>query len=208
MKFYKSPRYPYWSNSTLVRKIQGKQKPEPLKLYTLDEMFAELDKPTPVFEKLVDKLQDICMLPIDLAYSVKIYYKNSKGNTHVLDGGLGKGEWYDLTYRIPVCLFNELVKYIEQEKGIETLEWEKTLVYSEDMGYDESHELYGKPTPQALSAIEQQEIYDWWKVNKDRDFYEESVKSGQKMLDLEEVYSKEETEMLTRLIEIRGSLWT
>lgn len=205
MKFYKRTRVNYWS--VQFRSLMGKEK-EPVKLISIDKLFEELDKPTPTLDKTLDLLQDVCLFPLDLLYSFKVYYKNCKGNAHVLDGGLNKGEWYDLPYRIPVCLFNELVKYIEQEKGIETHEWEKTLVYSEDMGYDESHELYGAPTPQALSAIEQQEIYDWWRANKDRNFYEEAKKSGQNMLDLEAAYEKEETEMLTRLIKIRGHLWT
>lgn len=205
MKFYKRIRASYWSNQ--VRSLMGKEK-EPVKFTSIGKLFEELDKPIPILDKTLDLLQDVCLFPMDLLYSFKVYYKNCKGNAHVLDGGLSKGEWYDLGYRIPVCLFNELVKYIEQEKGIETHEWEKTLVYSEDMGYDESHELYGTPTPQALSAIEQQEIYDWWRANKDRNFYEEAKKSGQNMLDLEAAYEKEETEMLTRLIKIRAHLWT
>lgn len=145
------------------------------------------------------KLQDIVMFPRDLIYSIRIYFKNSKGNTHVLDGGLEKGQWYDLTYRIPHCLFSELEKFIEQEKGLETHEWEKTLTFGECWGMSPNDENYGKLTHQAIAAIEQQEIYDWWKANKDKKDVD---------FENEETYLEQEEEMLIRLIKIRNSLWT
>lgn len=145
------------------------------------------------------KLQNIVMFPRDLIYSIRIYFKNSKGNTHVLDGGLEKSQWYDLTYRIPHCLFSELEKFIEKEKGLEIHEWEKTLTFDESWGCKEGDEKYGKETHQALAAIEQQEIYDWWKSTKDREYT---------TWDDEEAHSAKEEEMLIRLIKIRGSLWT
>lgn len=145
------------------------------------------------------KLQNVVMFPLDLIYSARIYFKNSKGNTHVLDGGLEKGQWYDLTYRIPHCLFSELEKFIEKEKGLETHESEKTLTFNEDWGVKPDDENYGKLTHQALAAIEQQEIYDWWKANKCREYttWED-----------EEAYEKKEEEMLIRLVKIYRSLWT
>jgi hypothetical protein len=172
--------------------------------FTFAKLKEQLDSginPTPLIERIIDKLQDVVMFPSDLSYSIRIYFKNSKGNTHVLDGGLEKGQWYDLTYRIPHCLFSELEKFIEKEKekGLETHEWEKTLTLDEDWGVKPDDEKYGKLTHQALAAIEQQEIYDWWKANKDRDYTS---------LEDEDVYNTKEEEMLIRLIKIRGSLWT
>lgn len=199
MKFYKRTRYPYWSNTKLFSWMLPEESKQP---FTFEKLKEQLDldiNPTPLIERVIDTLQDIVMFPRDLIYSIRIYFKNSKGNTHVLDGGLEKGQWYDLTGRIPLCLFNELEKFIEKEKGLETHEWEKTLVFNEDWGVKPDDEKYGKLTHQALAAIEQQEIYDWWKANKNREYttWED-----------EEAYEKKEGEMLIRLVKIYRSLWT
>ena len=172
---------------------------QPRSFTNMDEMMESLNTKDPLAERIIDKLQDIVMFPSDLIYSIRIYFKNSKGNTHVLDGGLEKGQWYDLTGRIPLCLFNELEKFIEKEKGLETHEWEMKLTYDEDWGVESDNPKYGTLTPQALAAIEQNEIWKWWKANKDR-----------KDIDFEneEDYLKQEEEMLIRLIKIRNSLWT
>ena len=199
MKFYKRTRYTYWSNTKLFSWMLPEESKEPFTFAKLKEQIATGINPTPLIERIIDKLQDIVMFPSDLIYSIRIYFKNSKGNSHVLDGGLKKGQWYDLTYRIPHCLFNELEKFIEKEKGLETHEWEMKLTYDEDWGVESDNLKYGTLTPQALGAIEQNEIYKWWKANKDR-----------KDVDFEnkEDYLKQEEEMLIRLIKIRNSLWT
>ena len=197
MKFYKRTRYPYWSETKLFSWMLP-EKPV-RKFTTVDEMIKSLETKNPLLERLIDKLQDVVMFPADLIYSIRIYLKNRKGSTHVLDGGLDRGEWYDLVYRIPRCLFSELEKFIEVEKGLETHEWEKTLTFNEDWGVKPDDEKYGKLTPQALAAIEQDEIYSWWKENK-----------GKKDVDFEneEDYLKQEEEMLIRLVKVRNSLWS
>lgn len=187
-KLHRRSRFNYWSDSKLVRWLAKTPPRKPMVLKTkedIDNFFDSLSHKVPFFESVADKLQNICMFPSDLYHSIRIYFKNSKGNTHVLDGGLEKGQWYDLTYRIPHCLFFELDKFITQEKGLEDHEWEKTLTYE-----------CGLPTKQALDAIEQEKIWNWWKENKD------SAEFG----DVE--YQKQEEEMLIRLIKIRNSLWT
>lgn len=197
MKFYKRGRYTYWSNAEIFSRFIPKRAAFTLKsLEEFDKFIAE----TPKLERIIDKLQDIVMFPSDLYYSVRIYLKNSKGNTHVLDGGLNRGEWYDLTYRIPHCLFYELEKFIEKEKGLEVHEWEKTLTFNEDWGVKADDEKYGKLTHQAFAAIEQDEIYQWWKANNQ----DEDCKSREE----EDKFQAKEEEMLIRLIRIRNSLWT
>lgn len=198
-KFHKRTRMSYLLQSNLVAWMMPEESNQPKSFTNMDEMLTRLNTKDPLAERTIDKLQDIVMFPSDLFYSIRIYFKNSKGNTHVLDGGLDKGQWYDLTYRIPYCLFSELEKFIEKEKGLETHEWEKTLVFNEDWGVKPDDEKYGKLTPQALAAIEQDAIYSWWKENK-----------GKKDVDFEneEDYLKQEEEMLIRLIKIRGSLWS
>lgn len=198
-KFHKRTRMSYWSQSNLVSWMMPEESKGPKSFTNMDEMLTRLNTKDPLAERIIDKLQDVVMFPVDLYHSIRIYFKNSKGNTHVLDGGLEKGQWYDLTYRIPHCLLYELEKFIEKEKGLEVHEWEKTLTFNEDWGVKPDDEKYGKLTHQALAAIEQDAIYQWWKENK-----------GKKDIDFEneDTYLKEEEEMLIRLIKIRNSLWT
>ena len=199
MKFYKRTRYPYWSNTKLFSWMLPEESKQPFTFEKLKEQLDSGINPAPLIERIIDKLQDSVMFPSDLYHSVRIYFKNSKGNTHILDGGLNRGEWHDLVYRIPHCLFSELEKFIEKEKGLETHEWEKTLVFNEDWGVKPDDEKYGKLTPQALAAIEQYEIYKWWKDTKavDRNSFE-----------WEDQYEQQEQEMLIRLVKIYRSLWT
>lgn len=200
-KFHRRSRFNYWSDSKLVRWLAKTPPHKPIILKTeeeIDNFFDSLSHKVPFFENVADKLQNICMFPSDLYHSIRIYFKNSKGNTHVLDGGLEKGQWYDLTYRIPHCLFFELDKFITQEKGLETHEWEKNSVLNEEWGVGPDSPRYGTKPQQSLDAIEQDEIWNWWKENKDKDHFP---------FDYVE-YQKQEEEMLIRLIKIRGSLWT
>lgn len=201
-KFHRRSRFNYWSDSKLVRWLAKTPPYKPMVLKTkedMDNFLDSLSQKRPFFENVADKLQNICMFPSDLYHSIRIYFKNSKGNTHVLDGGLEKGQWYDLTYRIPHCLFFELDKYITQEKGLETHKWEMEAVMNEDWGVFPDSPLYGTKPKQSLDAIEQDEIWEWWKENKDKEFVD---------LDEEADYIEKETEMLIRLIKIRNSLWS
>lgn len=201
-KFHRRSRFNYWSDSKLVRWLAKTPPCKPTVLKTeeeIDNFFDSLSHKVPFFKNVADKLQNICMFPSDLYHSIRIYFKNSKGNTHVLDGGLEKGQWYDLTYRIPHCLFFELDKFITQEKGLETHEWEKNAVWNEEWGVGPDSPHYGTKSKQSLDAIEQDEIWNWWKENKDKEFVD---------LDEEAAYIEKETEMLIRLIKIRNSLWS
>lgn len=194
MKFHKRTRMTYWSNTKVFSWMLPYK--EQKKFYTIDELMTSLNTKDPLIERVIDKVQDIVMFPIDLVHSINVHLKNKKGKTHVLSANLDEGTWYDLTYRIPVCLFTELEKFIEQEKGLEAHKWEMSLRYSEDYGISPDDAQYGKLTSQAISAIEQDTIYVWWKANKDK-----SDGCG-------EHYEKEEQEMLIRLVKIYRSLWT
>jgi hypothetical protein len=241
MRFHKITRNPYWSLSKpaiFLRTLAGIKKQTALSSQGWADHEKHCKEVAPftywITNDPLDYLQDVLWFIPDLLHSVKIFYKNWKGKTHILSGGLEVGQWYDLCTRVNTCLFSELEAYIEKEKTLAGLGWEKTLVYSEEWGYDLDHKLYGKPTNQALAAIEQEAIYDWWKKNKDRDFWKESgmeacyAKDTAKMsvwemvseknpekdtcrkleAELESQFKKEEEEMLIRLIKIRDSLWS
>ena len=196
-KFHRRARFSYWSTS--IQNIFNKEHKPLISFESVDDMLSHLNTKDPLWVRVVDGLQDVVMFPSDLYHSIHIYFKNSKGNTHVLDGGLEKGQWYDLDYRISRCLFNELNKFITQEKGLETHEWEKNAVLNEEWGVGPDSPHYGAKPQQSLDAIEQDEIWNFWKENKDKEFVD---------LDEEAAYIEKETEMLIRLIKIRNSLWT
>lgn len=196
-KFHRRSRFSYWSTS--IQNIFNKEHKPLISFESIDDMLNHFNTKDPLWVRVVDGLQDAVMFPSDLYNSIRIYFKNYKGNTHVLDGGLEKGQWYDLTYRIPHCLFFELDKFITQEKGLETHEWEKNAVLNEEWGVGPDSPHYGTKPQQSLDAIEQDEIWNFWKENRDKEFVD---------LDEEAAYIEKETEMLIRLIKIRSSLWT
>ena len=182
IKFHRYPRINYWSLSPLanwLREKAGLTNPYALSGEGWDAHHKECKEKAPVTYWLTkgpfNKAQDICYFPLDVYWTIRVFYKNWKNNSHVLDGGLPVGQWGDLCYRIPRCLFGELEKFIEVEKGgLASLAWEKELVVNEDWGVQPDDPMYGQLTNQALAAIEQEALYLWWKANKDRDFYEES----------------------------------
>lgn len=204
--FHRFPRFSRWSNSDFCQYfVKDKTKK---KFYTLGEVKERLHRKMHWLEIFLDKAQNVITFPQDFWYSIHVYCRNVKTSSHVLDGGLEKGVWYDLVERIPLCLFSELESFVEEEKGLDVHKWEMGLVCDENNFTYPEDNCYGAPTGQALAAMEQDVIYKWWKANKDRDFYAEAGEEYGKMTQLEEEYVKQETEMLKRLIDSRGSLWT
>ena len=76
-----------------------------------------------------------------------------------------RGGWYWLRWGVWRC----------PEAGLDYLEWESKLKF-DDEWMDKADPKYGTPTPQALGAMEQKRLYDWWKnVRPNRqDPYDES----------------------------------
>lgn len=118
------------------------------------------------------------------------------------------------------------------EAGLAYLDWAKSLDNSDWLSEDEKH--LAEPTSQALAAKEMLELYHWWKnvypnrqdphdlsgwsdwcdqrrQNIDLQHKEEQAESS-RILDLcneiEKQQEQEDTEMMIRLIKIRGHLWT
>lgn len=110
------------------------------------------------------------------------------------------------------------------EYGLKYLEWETSLVNND-----------GTLTPHGIGAKEIRALYDWWTVirpaRKDSNevsgynaFYDKTKNTGFSFLDeeskpeilavlkvaqeIDNQYYEEDTEMLCRLIKIRGNLWT
>lgn len=118
------------------------------------------------------------------------------------------------------------------EAGIASLEWAATLTYGQHMELEDTHPDYYKLTPQATSAMEILALYRWFKDvycnrpdvydlagydeikdtcplgQEDNDTREKMRAVFKKVGELEEERDAEDTEMMTRLIKVRQSLWT
>jgi hypothetical protein len=219
----------------------------------------------------LDKVQDILNWPLDKLYNVKYYIVNRWiDQSHALVAHpkhIKPGQWRDLDYRVLVCLFDELVDFVEIEKaycgyrwnkekskemkwwqvgrwrtrtwrsaeaGLAHLEWEMSLT-DEEWIEDKSQ---AKATYQAETAKEIVALYKWWtEVYPNRpdpmdvsgwsDYCDNKRERGINFLDedpeeqkwdtrsmldktreIEKAHEDEDTEMLIRLIKIRGSLWS
>jgi hypothetical protein len=229
LKYYrKQAAWNYWSNSRFskwLRTKAGLDNPTALSFEGWDEYEKDCKQRAPftywLTDTAFDKLQNVVYFIPNLFYSVGVFYKNWKCNSHVLSGNLPVGEWCDLSNRIPVCLFTSLERFIEDEKGLDTLAWELSDDLKEDCLWQ--HE----------AALEQKAIYEWWKVNKDRDtfvdsglqdYYYSKIEKGEnlfshigdpewkelsaKQSQMEKQFKTEEEDMLIRLIKIRNTLWS
>lgn len=122
------------------------------------------------------------------------------------------------------------------QAGIDYLDWASNLVHDEEYCCDKP--FYMQPTPQALAAQEQLELYTWWTKTRparldpydasgwstycDRkrshgidlfsndDVVDESQSRDilDRLNQMEQEYNQEDEDMLIRLIRIRSSLWT
>jgi hypothetical protein len=264
----------YWSCSKFADKIRGSEKPYALSGKDWKAWDAEAKRKHPIrywiAEEAFDKIQKFLNWPIDKLYNIKYHIVNRWiDESHALVAHpkhIKRGKWRDLDSRILICLFDELVDFVEIEKaysnyrwseekqkgmkwwqvgrwrtrtwrsaeaGLNHLEWEMTLTDEEWLEEDKKHEA--KPTVQAENAKEIIELYKWWtEVYPNRpepmkvsgwsaycdsksdgifDIFEkdDGVDTGpmlDKIREMEKAYEEEDTQMLIRLIKIRGSLWT
>lgn len=178
--------------------------------------------------------------------------------THYLKTGFKPGYFYEIDEKILHALFNELVDFVEielawmqiifndddkkykipwfrkirrwrcQEAGLDNLKWASGLRFTKDCGLMEDDPKIGLLTPQAESAKQIFEIYNWWKnirpnrpdplelsgwgsvCSKKRNQVSEHeryacLKDYEK---IEQDYENEDEEMLIKLIKLRKHLWT
>ena len=215
-------------------------------------------------EEFLNKLQNFVLFPLDVMHSIRVYISNRfETKTHMIDAKLSKGDWHETDQRMLHGMFELFVDFIETEKaghalwsseertykkhwwerfrsrelGMQHLEWEASLI-QDDEWVKKDDPRYGLPTPQALSAKEQIELYLWWKdirpnrpdpyvVSGYHEQWESHMKSGGDIMDfldrertpaetrsfeiseeMEKQYDEEDEQMLIRLIKIRQHLWT
>ena len=122
-----------------------------------------------------------------------------------------------------------------REAGLDHLHWSCGLTFDEHWTTPDDAN-FGKPTPQALAAMEIEELYLWYTVvrpnrpdpyeasgydsifDNTKDFmsftYNEGVTdeireaASNKLNEIEKAYLDEDTAMMERLVRVRHSLWT
>lgn len=123
-----------------------------------------------------------------------------------------------------------------RQAGLDYLDWEASLRYDHTWGMDETDPLWGQPTTQATNALAIRELYIWYTEGYqhrgdphdmsgwtqlceehpggwDRDSFtpEEDARRTEvldRLRDIEAKYQQEDTDMLVRLVQLRGALWT
>lgn len=134
--------------------------------------------------------------------------------THVVSTNTPKGEWSEWDWRMFHACFNILVDFVETDLcgmsqkhngqyrdpvgGLDVLDWESTLKFDDEFFCNNTEEIerakskntYGKPTPQAIKAIKQKQLYMWYKYSYDENTPEEVMQ-----------------EKFEELARIRESLW-
>ena len=183
-------RWNYWSCSRFADWVRGEKKPLALGLNEWGDWRRHnaAKKPIRFFlaETALDRIQDLWMLPCDIASSVRAWWHNRfVSKTHYLKTGLEPGKFHELDERIMHGLFNELVEFVEvdlahmgshgqgkkykftfgrcPEAGIDHLLWAKSLTFGGDGFAQEGDPDYNNPTPQAESSAEILNLYTWWK---------------------------------------------
>ena len=248
-------RINYWSCSKFADWVRGEKKPYALPHEEWEEWRNKQKSERPfrfwISDTVLNKIQHFFLSPSDIYNEIKYYYRNRFiTKTHCLKTGLEPGSYHELDERILHGLFNELVEFIEVEKawlnhiyhkekkfkfkngrcpeaGLDYLNWEISLKWDEDSGFNKDDKEYGEPTPQATVAKKTLKLYEWWKntrpnrpepmeesgwnnyyFNKDKYTREEVSLISEKIQEIEEAYENEDEEMMIELIKIRRSLWT
>jgi hypothetical protein len=257
----------YWSNSKFAMWIRKVEKPtaETSEGWKQWETQAKAKHPIRywIVEEGLDLLQDIVYWIPDRIYDLKYYIINRWiDQSHALVAHpkhIKPGQYRDFDTRILICLFDELVDFVEIELAYSNHRWDEAKMKDlkwwqggkwrtrtwrsaeaglEHLNWQMNMSAEEAPVSQIDSAKEIYELYKWWteiypnrpepmevsgwsaycddKEKRGVGFFETDPEESKwdkdamhdKMRKLEEQYDTEDTEMLIRLIKIRGHLWT
>ena len=249
-------RINYWSCSRFADWVRGEKKPLALGLDEWGEWHEDVRVKKPfrhyLAEEVLDGFQNFFYFPLDVYRTVRAYLDNRfVHKTHCLKTGLEPGKFHELGDRFLYGLFNELKEFVEVDLGMTYAVWDKDkgfrpkggrcpeagvahLEWAKELRLDESHGMkrrdkgYGKPTRQALVAVEILELYKWWEErglrpdpgevsgwrelavgeNKENSNDRKRMAAYRKMESIEKKYRKEDERMMVRLVRIRDDLWT
>lgn len=123
----------YWGCSKFADWLRGTEKPyaESGKGWKEWEEKAKSAHPIRywIAEEGLDYLQKFIYWPVDKLYSVKYYVVNRWiDQSHALVAHkkhIKPGQYQDFSYRILVCLFDELVDFVEIEKAYSNYRWDE-----------------------------------------------------------------------------------
>ena len=108
--------------------------------------------------------------------------------------------WCDVDSRILYSCFELLRQFIEGENGLEHLAYQGPAIRAdENMGTPEEREFHAKERDRVYEEVKA--LWKWWTEDRVPPWEAET-------LDEETDLYMRDTEMLTRLMQIRGSLWT
>ena len=191
----------YWTNSNFADRIRGTNKPSSATATGWHKWHKEAKTAHPVrywiAESLLSGVQQFIQSPGNVFNSIKFYISNRwVSKTHALTSSpaqIKRGQWCDLTERILLCLFNELVDFVEIETASHNCVWDDEMSKKYPRTWKDmlpwntwrspesgiahlewaaslvgeqgtcATKLIGKPTSQALAAKEVLDLYYWWK---------------------------------------------
>jgi len=163
----------YWSCSRFAKKIRSMFGAIPKPSYATGQEWSDWNKRSKssnpiihwIAEEGLDKVQDFIYWPLDKYEDIEVYIRNRYiDKLQYLDTGLKPGEYYDLNHRILHGLFNEFVKFIDNDAGgIEYVTKRCEDKYNENCGVYPEDPTYGQPSCWAEDAQTQKKLYDWWK---------------------------------------------
>lgn len=189
----------YWNCTKFADRLRGVKKPYSATGKEWKEWEIHTKKTHPIrywlAEEGLDKLQKIIYWPVDKLYSIKYYIVNRwVDQSHALvahSKHIRPGQYQDLSARMIVCLFDELVDFVEIEKAYSNYRWceekQKGMKWwqvgqwrtrtwrSAEAGLDHlawemtltdeewiEDKSQAKPTLQAEVAKEIITLYKWW----------------------------------------------
>lgn len=234
MKFYRH-RPSYWSCSKLSKKILGTPKPSSATFEEWREWRRVSKKTRPIrywiAEELLNRLQDIWLFPSDCWQSIRIYFNNRfLQKTHALEASkkhLTRGVWYELDDKILPCLFDEFVKFVDNEISLKALVESSTMNIETGPWVNARREMlllywwWTEARPSRVAAnynlilffAEMREKYrSFDHFNYIDKMTPEEITRREQLLqqetEQEAQYENEDTIMLTRLIRIRKHFWS
>jgi hypothetical protein len=121
----------HWNCSKFADKIRGTEKPYAASGKEWKEWETKAKAAHPIrywlAEEGLDYLQNVIYWPVETLYSMKYYVVNRWiDQTHALVAHpkhIKPGQYRDFDYRILICLFDELVDFVEIEKAYSNYRW-------------------------------------------------------------------------------------
>jgi hypothetical protein len=190
-----------------------------------DAREAEFKKKYPVYyacERVLDLLHEFKKGFVSVASlrSLRYYMRNVRVKSHCLSTTKCKvGVWADLTYRIPECLFDEIIKFVEGECAFMNNMGDNDVynrikrdkVYAANQGIDwlkfQSLPEYCTPR-QASDRLALIEIYRYAKYVRPVERDRIDSLHYTKIREAEEKFDAMDTHYLTEIIRLRDFLWT